>query len=274
MIAHKKTELRTLLSSVGIVAALGIIFLSTYIYRQPLGWFAWKNFHLESVATALNKSNPELLFSIGNYYFGGGAYDTEKAERYFREALELDPLLSGPHYQLARIYFVRGDFYLAEAQINKEMELHPELKRPHYVRGLIYGYRGRLPEAAAEFKAFLEWQPKSWAGNNDLAWVYFQQGNYAEARDTAYAGLEAAPDNPWLLNSLGVALLNLHDTTGAREAFRKALERIDSMTEVDWGAAYPGNNPDIYGEGFTKMRASIEENLKLLDTGDTDDPGS
>lgn len=264
MIAHKKTKLQTLLSSVNIVAALGIIFLSTYTYRQPLGWFTWKNFHMESVATAMNGNDPQLFFDIGNYYFGGGAYDTEKAETYFRKALELDPTLAGPHYQLARIYFVRGDFYPAEIEIHKELELYPDFGRSYYVRGLIYGYSGRLPEAEADFEAFLEWKPESWAGNNDLAWIYFQEGKYAEARDTARAGLKIAPDNPWLLNSLGVALLNLRDEKGAKEAFIKALAVIGSMSEKDWGNAYPGNNPSIYGDGLDAMKASIERNLALI----------
>lgn len=54
-------------------------------------------------------ANAQLRFEIGNYYFGygppargarAGAYDTERAEKYFREALILDPKLEGAHYQL------------------------------------------------------------------------------------------------------------------------------------------------------------------------------
>ena len=229
----------------------------------------WAHTRFAPLATRLAPDDARLRLEIGNYYYGGGAYDTEKAEWYFREALERDPKMQGPHYQLARIYFVRGDFYPAEVEINKEMELHPYFKRSHYVRGLIYGYSGRLTEAEEEFKAFLQWDPDSWAGNNDLAWIHFQQGEYAEARDAARTGLNIAPDNPWLLNSLGVALLNLGDKKGAREAFTQARARVASMTKADWGTAYPGNDPRIYEEGFVKMKASIEENLKLLDAGDT-----
>ncbi len=208
--------------------------------------------------------NAQALFERGNYYYGGGAYDTAKAEKYFRAALALDPMLQGPHYQLARIYFVQGDFYTAENEINKELDLHPDFKRSYYVRGLIYGYSGRLAEAEADFKQFLKWMPDSWAGNNDLAWIYFQEGKYAEAHDTARVGLTIAPENPWLLNALGVALLNLDDKKGAKEAFTKALAVIGSMNEKDWGVAYPGNDPSIYGEGFSKMKVSIQQNLQLL----------
>lgn len=212
---------------------------------------------------------PKALFSAGNYYFGGGAYDTQKAEWFFRAALLVNPLLAGPHYQLARIRFIRNDFSAAEAEIRKELELHPDFRRSYYVRGLIYGYSGRLAEAENDFKTFLKWKPESWAGHNDLAWIYFQEGKYAEARDVARIGLAIAPGNPWLLNSLGVALLNTDDKKGARESFSQALAALASMTEADWGAAYPGNSPAIYSMGFSKMKESVEENLKLLDTVDS-----
>ncbi|MDP2655313.1 MAG: tetratricopeptide repeat protein, partial [bacterium] len=124
-----------------------------------------------------------------------------------------------------------------------------------------------------DFKEFLKWKPDSWAGHNDLAWIYFQEGKYKEARDTALSGLAIAPNNPWLLNSLGVALLNIGDKTGAKDAFTKALEILKTMNEESWGSAYPGNDPMIYGEGFTQMRESIEANLKLLDAGDINGSG-
>ncbi len=256
---------RQALRLLGLTAFIAVASVGGVVVVAPSpGAFVWSNTRLAPIATTLAPRDAALRFEIGNYYFGGGAYDTTKAESYYRKALELDPNLQGPHYQLARIYFVQGDFYTAETEINKEMELHPDYKRSHYVRGLIYGYSGRLAEAGAEFKQFLKWKPDSWAGNNDLAWIYFQEGKYAEARDTARVGLTIAPENPWLLNALGVALLNLDDKNGAKEAFTKALAVLGSMSEQDWGKAYPGNSPEIYDDGLAKMKESIEQNLKLL----------
>ncbi len=249
-------------------SVLGILFVG-YLYRAPLGWVVWKDFHTASFATILNTIDATLPFAIGNYYFGGGAYDIQKAKRYFRATLTLDAKLQGVHYQLARIYFIQSDFSGALTEIDTELTLYPDFKRSYYIRGLVYGYSGKLPEAEADFKAFLAWKPDSWAGHNDLAWIYFQEGKYIEARDTARAGLTLAPANPWLLNSLGVALMNTDDKKGAKEAFSKALTILESMSEKDWGVAYPGNNPTIYNEGFTKMKESIQENLRLLSVGDT-----
>jgi len=224
--------------------------------------------HLPQLAIFLAPEDPILRFNIANYYFSSSAYNIKKAENYFLQALKIDQSLQGLHYQLARIYFVQGKFYTALEKINKEIELYPDFKRSYYVRGLIYGYTDRLPEAESDFKEFLKWKPDSWAGNNDLAWILFQQGKYAETRDVALAGLAIAPNNLWLLNSLGLALLNTNDKEGAREAFTKALAASALMSESDWGVAYPGNNPKSYAEGFSKTKESIKQNMELLSIGD------
>jgi len=246
----EKIHIQKSLFSVALVAVLAVI------------WF------LTPVPTVAAR----VTFTIGNYYFGGGAYNTQRAEELFHAALALDPTLEGPHYQLARIDFIHSNFPKALEEINTELALHPDFKRSYYVRGLIYGYSNEPDKAIVDFKTFLEWKPDSWAGHNDLAWVYFQIGKYAEALDTALAGLTIAPNNPWLLNSLGVALLNSGDTKGAEETFTRALAIVDSMSERDWGVAYPGNDPSIYGEGLSKMKESIRANLELIGTVDIKKP--
>jgi tetratricopeptide (TPR) repeat protein len=247
-----------------IASGIGIV-----VFRQPLAVLAWGALHCGFIVTILDSRNAVLYETMGTYYFTSDHYDIDKAKGYFEKALAVDTRVPLAHYQLARIYFIRGDSYLAEVEIHKELELYPDFKRSYYVRGLIYGYSGRLSEAAADFKTFLEWKPHSWAAHNDLAWVYFRAGKYAEARDTARAGLNIAPNNPWLLNSLGVALLNTGDKQGAKTAFTQALASVSAMSPEDWGKAYPGNDPAIYREGFSKMKESIQSNLELLDAGDS-----
>lgn len=246
------------------------LIVAAYNYRGMVGRSVWKYFHAESVATAINPKDASLQFAIGNYYFGGGSYDIEKAQSYFGKALEIDPMLQGPHYQLGRTYFIQSAFFDARREIDKEIELHPDFKRSYYMRGLVNGYTRHYAEAEFDFQEFLKWKPESWAAHNDLAWIYFQEGKYKEAAETAQEGLKDAPDNPWLLNSLGVALLNIGKKKEAKEAFTKALASLNAMSPKDWGAAYPGNNPRIYSEGFAKMEASVEANLKLLDPVDSE----
>jgi hypothetical protein len=69
------------------------------------------------------------------------------------------------------------------------------------------------------------------------------------------------PEQPWLLNMYGLALLNTDDKDGARMFFEEALYLTKKLTPEDWGKAYPGNDPSVWSVGLAEMTSSIEENL-------------
>lgn len=210
------------------------------------------------------RNDAEFYFIMGNIFFGEGAvYDVARAEKYYKKALELDERLPFAHYQLARVYFVTGELNKGIKQINLELEYFPENKRSYYIRGLLYGYQGALGAAASDFKKFLEWKPNSWAGHNDLAWVYFQQGDYYNTYVTAVAGLEFSPGNPWLLNSEALALMNSDNPEEAYKIFTEALASAEKLSHTEWGMAYPGNDPEYYPIGLNAMVETIKKNLEL-----------
>ena len=85
-----------------------VVFVSIYAGRDGIAQFAWTKYHNASVATILTK-NAKLALEIGNYYFNGrGGYNLEKAESGFRHAIAIDDKILWGHYQLARVYFVKG----------------------------------------------------------------------------------------------------------------------------------------------------------------------
>ena len=218
------------------------------------------------IAEVLEPDDPRIYFKIGNYFFEGGNYNLTEAERAFDKTLELSGgKYKGANYQLSRVYFIEGNFFEALKSIDREIELYPDFKRSYYVRGLIHGYSGKLTEAEGDFKEFLKWKPGSWAGYNDLVWVYFRAGDFKNAEKYAKHGLTFAPRNPWLLNSLGVALLNLGKYEEAAKHLEEALIIFEQMGPEDWGKAYPGNDPGIYKIGYTKTLETIEKNLKLAE---------
>ena len=213
---------------------------------------------------AWERIDPKLEMQTGNYYFNGGAYDLEKAEEAFKRALQAEPKILWGHYQLARVYFVKGKKDKALEEINKELEANPANLRSLYVRGLIYGYMPDLPRAEADFERFVRWAPKEWAGYNDLAWILAKEGKYSDAEKAAEEGIKEAiggGQNAWLWNSLGVAQLNLKKYNDAEKSFRKALELARNMTENEWARAYPGNNPKGSSGGLRSFKAAVEANL-------------
>ncbi|MDP3762565.1 MAG: tetratricopeptide repeat protein [bacterium] len=206
-----------------------------------------------------------FLMRQGNYYFNGGAYDLEKAERAFQRAVRIEPGILWGHYQLARIYFVKGDSAKATEEINKELEANPENLRSLYVRGLIYGFGKNFVSAEEDFRLFTLWAPKEWAGYNDLAWILAREGKYEETKNVLISALAKVPkaeSNPWLFNSLGVAYLNLKDYKNARAHLEKAMAAMAKLTLRGWQNAYPGNDPKSAEEGMAAFREAIKENLR------------
>jgi tetratricopeptide (TPR) repeat protein len=241
-----------------------ILLTTTSTIREALARIIWKEYKMAPVAGFLNQHDANLALELGNYHFNGGAYDLALAEKYFEDALANDPNSPIAWHQLARIAFLKGQFSKALFKINKQIELHADtVMASFYVRGLIYGYAGNLDGAIKDFQHFLEKKPDSWAAQNDLAWIYFRKGDFEKVEETAREGLKYHPENPWLLTSLGVALLNLDKKTEAKTTLEKAKIATENLTIANWGEAYPGNNPESYSAGLTKMRATIEFNLKL-----------
>lgn len=240
-----------------------VIFLPTTKLYKGLILALWAGHHpLE--AYYFNFDDPALAQEIGNYYFGNGAYDLPKAAASYQLALRLQPGILWGHYQLARIYFVEGDFAKAMDEIDAELAANPGNLRSLYVRGLIETSQVNLPAAEADFKHFIEWAPTEWGGYNDLAFVLAKEGKYAESEATVEQAFAAVPNGdavPWLWNSLGLAQLNELHYTQAQASFTKALALAEAITPEDWHRAYSGNDPAEDAAGIKNFQDAIKKNF-------------
>ncbi len=210
-----------------------------------------------------------LLFMRGNYYFGDRPekYNIEIAEQMYELALRFaNPYLEPIHYQLGRVYFIKGELEQAVTQFNLQLEQNPEFQRTYYMRGLTYGYLNEFALAEQDFKQVLKWRPDSWAAHNDLVWVYFRAGSYDEAEQYARAGLLYSPGNAWLSNALGAILVNQGRYQEAEAHLLTAKEGFAAMGPEGWGIAYPGNDPRVYAEGQQASVAAAEANLQIIES--------
>ncbi|MCH8172451.1 MAG: tetratricopeptide repeat protein [Proteobacteria bacterium] len=92
---------------------------------------------------------------------------------------------------------------------------------------------GKLVEAGKILAQALELCPEHPDANQVMGLLCFQQQKYQAARDHLQASLKGVPDQPFVLASLGQALIELKDLGGARGAFLKAIEAMPEL-----GAAY------------------------------------
>src|SRR5687767_8378956 len=113
-----------------LLAILVIAGVFLYLSGNSLAPVVWEKYHLPRLSIFLNKNNPELAMAIGGYHYngvaGGGEYDVDIAQKAYEKAVAIEPGILWGHYQLARIYFVKGDFDRALVEINKELEANPE----------------------------------------------------------------------------------------------------------------------------------------------------
>jgi tetratricopeptide (TPR) repeat protein len=207
----------------------------------------------------------QKIFSKGNTYFNSaGTYDLEKAAKWYRIAAFIDHESSGAHYQLARVYFVQNDLEKAKSEIDKAIKKNPEANRAFYIKGLIDGYSKNYPEAIADFGKFVEKSPTEWAGYNDLAWVYYENKDFENAKTVLEKGLEVKPDNPWLLNGLGAAYHALGEDEKAKDILEKASQLAEKLTPSEWKMAYPGNDPSSADWDLAKFKTDINFNQNLV----------
>lgn len=248
--------------------------LAVWWYGDAAARYAWREWREPALALALDRGDAALMMEIGNAYYGvasiGDApprYSPAIARRAFTKALAIEPGILWGHYTLARIAFAEGDLETALRQINAELAAHPENLRALYVRGLIYGYRGLpgdLARSEADFIRFVEWAPSEWAGYNDLAWILAKEGKYEEMRQVVKRALLRTPAgnrNPWLLNALGTAELNVGAPAAAAAAYAEALAYAELLTPLEWRQAYSGSNPRGDAGGLEAFVAGIRENL-------------
>ena len=248
-----------------VIGCLGVLILSQ--------WWLSK----DSVEVDFAELSNKELFERGQYYFNhdddpAGPYDLVQARAAYEALILRDPTDNvAVWYQLGRIDFLEGKFVSALQKFDKQLFYHGDaLPNVHYMIGLTHGYKARRDgkaedwQAAEEgFKTHITFAPTAPWPRVDLAWVYFAQGDYESMKPTLTTGLQHRPNNPWLLNMLGLAYLNTDDKTTALDYFQQAEIAAEQLTTQDWGNAYPGNSPADWAQGLSEFKAAIEKNIAL-----------
>lgn len=243
------------------VFLLVVVLFIVWTFPAFFGDFVWKYTRADAPALFLSREDKALKQDIAWHYFNGGAYDLEKAGRYYQELYDAGDRSYVTVYQLGRIKFIESKFNEALALFDEQLERFPERGRAHYMKGLVYMYTEDFVKAQESFAQFVKAYPEEWAGYNDLAWAYTKTGDFAQARSVAETGLVKFPNNLWLHNLAGIAQWNLGNLKSAETHFIKARDLVANTTSEQWGGAYPGNDPRTYAQSLEAMRTSVAENL-------------
>jgi len=179
-------------------------------------------------------------------------------------------------FLLGRIYFVQNELDNSVVAYNQSIILNPKFAQTFYGRGLSYGFMGEnfLFSAQKDFEKYIkldeeEFQESrrraygAWAGYNDLAWTLFMQGKFQEAESVALQALEFSPENPWLLNTLSVALIEQGKCRQAYPIIQKAENLLVNLEPEKFGEAYSGDHRKWWFTGLEQMKQTVHDNLLL-----------
>ena len=171
-------------------------------------------------------------YNFGVLYERGRNY--EKAERMFRQSLEIDPGFQLPHRGLARIYLDQG--YLQEAMRSREAverlggRLDEEQER--LLLGLHYLTHGEYERALGVLETLVERGTERPQRFNNLGLCYYKLGRMTEAEEKLRRALELAPEYTRALYNLGLVFLARGRPSQAEEAFLQVLGWDESYTKA------------------------------------------
>ena len=126
-----------------------------------------------------------------------------EAERLLRQAVEWNPDSSALHNNLGEVLRERGRLEEAEPLYRKALALNPDNPAPYGNLGIIYAERKQFAEAEQTFRALLE---RSMGNARlpalvNLATVCGEQGKLEEAERLFREALQLAPNHPRVANS-------------------------------------------------------------------------
>jgi len=172
-------------------------------------------------ALALDPRNNQALTQLGRLYREQGRF--LQAEQILKEAIGIDPKDVEACIQLGRLY---RDYYheldKAETWFRKAIELWPNCYEAYYELGVLYGVRHKFSEAEEIFKKAMEFEPKNTELYFELGWIYRQQNKFSEAEEIFKKALEVAPSAQILYRSLASLNQEINNYKLSQEFYKKA----------------------------------------------------
>ncbi|NIB43144.1 PEP-CTERM system TPR-repeat protein PrsT [Pseudomaricurvus alkylphenolicus] len=179
----------------------------------------------------------------------------DEAERYFSLGLarEFQPSLAVGKYQAL---MAQGKTANATKHIESQWRRHPEstVIGAAYSEALIQNTRWK--EARETLGLLLERSPKDPDLLNNMAYVASQL-NQEDALQYARAALSAAPNNPFVNDTLGWILVKQGQATEGLRYLREAAARLSGHPEIHYHLAQALNDLQRYDEALSQVEVAL-----------------
>ena len=194
---------------------------------------------LKTAATQLNSGKAPEAWALLEPALHAGAADfdilnlagaaaaacghTETAERLWRQALSVAPLMARGYYNLATLLTELGRSEEAIALYQQALQLHGQDADCHNNLAAVLIGQGRLDQAAACCLTALQLRPEHVGALVNLGMIRADQRRWTEAERHYRAALSLAPCHVNALSNLGALLVELGHVDEALSCYQQAL---------------------------------------------------
>ncbi len=223
------------------------------IYEKQKAWVKLKDVLLK--IHILKDDYPEVEMYLGLAYLN--LDDKEKAEEYFKRAVNINPENAPVYYSLALIYMDAKDYTKALDALDNCEKYGGENTEIYFLQGVCLDMLGNkrisheafekalvkdsenhralnylsyswaemginLEKARSYIERALKLSPQNSAYLDTSGWIYYKSGNYAAAAKLLKKAAALEPD-PVIWEHLGDAYIKLGKKSAALKAYKKAL---------------------------------------------------
>jgi len=231
-----------------------------FYVRRDLGTTYWEMGNAEFAerewreALTVAPQDPLTLVRLGVLGLKNQHYS--EAVEFFKEALKVDPGNPDAHLYLGVTYMQTHSLELAESELRTAVSLFPLNSNARNALGMLYVGEGRAAEAEEQFRQSVEVGPNM-TGYGNLGLLDWHRGDVKLAEQEWREALRLAPNDPSILNYLGLVCTKEGRYTEAVSFLRKAvkLKPDDPLAHLDLGIAY--EKTALNGPAETEFLAAL-----------------
>jgi serine/threonine protein kinase/tetratricopeptide (TPR) repeat protein len=173
-----------------------------------------------------------MPYAVLGYITYEGGNEVAAASKQFRAAIDRDPSNATARQWYALSLSAEGRYTDAIAEIDRAREVDPLSKSVASDAGSIYRQAGKLPEAREKLRLLVSLYPEFAEGHRQLALVYLDLRDYANAVTELENAVRLTGKVPSLLADLGYAYARAGRTADAESV----LATLDAQTDraEDW----------------------------------------
>jgi len=173
-------------------------------------------------ALQLNPSSATALFNLSLVYIKEGKI--EKGKELLLYCISKNPAFQFAYSLLGKIYMEERNYKEAKKYLKIAVEINPDDFKSHHNLGICYGFLGKIDKAEKELKKAVELKPDEISYLRNLAFLLRQENKIDEAIKYYNKILLIKPDSADILNDIGICYAMKGNKEKAIEMWKKAIK--------------------------------------------------